>query len=693
MNGKWIWISDPRLQASDYNLFSQTQRPYCMAQFRKSFTWDKPIARLRLRVSGDVRFRLEVNGTLVLSGPPAVGGDFEMEDRPFGRYFAQTAELTLSGTTLEISALVQQQPVRLTDISRGHGGFFLEGVVCFADGTERTIATDRTWQARVYRHYVGPFTFDMRKAAGEWEEATEVPDIWHVQDAPLQPLTYTHIAPVQNGTWILQPGEKRTGVVDFDKIYSAHPVVFHSGDCAVHVDCMERPDKQSGEEKLFLCGQGEYCSFGMHSVGELHVTAENTGDKPLTLGFSILFVCYPVEQCGAFRCSDEGLNRVYEVCRHTLQICRQTLHLDSPMHQELMACTGDYYIETLMTAMTFGDLTLSKFDISRTADILRERQGVMFHTTYSMIYVQMVYDTYLYTGDKGMIADVWDALGILMERMHGYVDESGLVNNPPSYMFFDWMTRDGVNMHHPPRSMGQSLLCAFYFGALHTAAKLAQVMDEPQRAERYLERADKLRTAMNEKLYDTQRCLYFDGLDGEAPTNHWTPENVSGRHFSKHVNILCALYGVCGQEAARDLVERVLFDDTLLDMQPYFMHFALQAVYKVGLFPKYGMQMLERWKPLVAACDKGLQEGWFKPESGYAFDYSHAWGGTPAYQLPHKLLGLEMVEPGWKAIRLNPNLYGLDSADISVPTPYGMLRCRMQNGETELEIPQEIRIV
>ena len=86
------------------------------------------------------------------------------------------------------------------------------------------------------------------------------------------------------------------------------------------------------------------------------------------------------------------LNKVYEVCKWTLQICRQTLHLDSPKHQEPLACTGDYYIESLMTAFTFGDMRLAAFDVLRTADWLKENKGVMFHTSYSLIWVQMLYD-------------------------------------------------------------------------------------------------------------------------------------------------------------------------------------------------------------------------------------------------------------------------------------------------------------
>ena len=687
----WIWLSDPQYQVSDYNLFYLTDKPYCMAQFEKEYVFPKKAVRATLRVSGDVRFRLFVNGTFVYGGPPAVGGDFEPGNRPFGRYFAQTLEVLPGGECCTFLAEVQQQPVRLTDMSKGHGGFYLEGTVYFADGTTQQIGTDCTWKVRRNARYVSTFCFDGGKDAGAWEDAVEIPDIWRTEDAPIPPLSYTKILPAQGETLTVPAGESLAATVLFDKIYAAHICFDYDGDCTIHAECRERPDKRSGKEDLTFCGSGSYRGFGMHSVGELALQVRNTGKTPLTLHPYIQFVCYPAPVCGDFRCSDPGLNKVYDVCRHTLKICRQSLHLDSPMHQELLACTGDYYIESLMTAMTFGDLRLAEFDILRTADILREKQGNMFHTTYSMIYVQMVYDIYMYTGNLETVRAVWDALYILLERMHSFIGETGLLENPPSFMFFDWMVREGYTMHHPPKSMGQTLLCAFYYGALRTAVKLAGLLDEP--GDIYAVRADALRDAMNEKLFDKARRLYFDGTYDKSGGAEYLPVNVEGRFYSKHSNILCALYGVCPEADAADLVERVLADDTLLDMQPYFMHFALEAVSKTGLFPKYGIAMLKRWKQMTDICDKGLQEGWYKPEETYSFDYSHAWGGTPAYQLPHKLLGLEMLEPGYRKIRLHPQLFGLAWANITIPTPFGMISCTMKNGETEMVVPDGITVV
>jgi len=56
-------------------------------------------------------------------------------------------------------------------------------------------------------------------------------------------------------------------------------------------------------------------------------------------------------------------------------------------------------------------------------------------------------------------------------------------------------------------------------------------------------------------------------------------------------------------------------------------------------------------KAIYDECPKGLKEGWIQLH--YKFDYSHAWGGTPMYQLPARISGLEILEPGMKKIRFN----------------------------------------
>ena len=90
----------------------------------------------------------------------------------------------------------------------------------------------------------------------------------------------------------------------------------------------------------------------------------------------------------------------------------------------------------------------------------------------------------------------------------------------------------------------------------------------------------------------------------------------------------------------------------------------------------------------------GLPEGFHKPEKDYAFDHSHAWGGTPAYALPLALSGLEILEPGFRKIRLDPSLLGLEWVHVEIPTPYGMLHLRMQEGDSPIvTVPDGIILI
>ena len=50
-----------------------------------------------------------------------------------------------------------------------------------------------------------------------------------------------------------------------------------------------------------------------------------------------------------------------------------------------------------------------------------------------------------------------------------------------------------------------------------------------------------------------------------------------------------------------------------------------------------------------------------------------------------------MKKPGFREISLKPNLYGLDHAKIVMPTPYGDIRCIMEQGkEPVVEVPEGI---
>ena len=706
---KWIWLSPfvyPQHQHCRKDTYSSpkvTDGPgFAVVQFKKVVDCGGAVDSIRFRASGDTRFRIFLNGERLWTGPAEPGSDWIQPSTP-PQYFADEyvwkARDGKKPAVLEFLAEVRLGPMRGNEMSRGQGGFRMDADVQLADGKHLAIGTRPDWQCRLLSGWQNGSTFDARIPAIEWTAANVVEDIWHEDVAPIPVRDEWTVKPLEGGELVVQGGATSDAHATFDRIYAAYLVMEADAPCEITARMYEQnPRALHATEKAILTGgdSGSYfCSLALQSIGGIQWNVKSLdAARAVHAKVYLIATCYPVRQEGSFHCSDKGLDAVYDVCKWTLQICRQTMHLDSPKHQEPLACTGDYYIEAMMTAGTFGDMRLAALDVLRTAQVLQLSDGRLFHTTYSLIWVHMMWEVYQFTGDKELLKQCLPALDKLLGRFRKYMGENGLIDNPPDYMFVDWLVVSGQSMHHPPKSLGQTVLNCFYHGALLDAARVYAECGKTAVAQTCNEQAAALQKVCRALLYDSEKQLFFDGLPGTEPAKgRWMPANTQERHFSRHANTLAVLCDVVTGAEAAALLERTL-DSDMQEVQPYFMHYVLEAVEKCGLFEKRGLGILRKWIPLAEECPRGLKEGWIAPQADYGFDYSHAWGGTPAWQLPARLLGFKMLEPGFAKISLSPRLCGLEWFDISMPTPKGMLRCRLEKGKTpQVDLPAGLACV
>lgn len=703
----WIWLDEkcyPEYQKNAYNtLFDCSNKEsekflYCVADFEKCLEYGKKIKSFSFSISADNSYILHINDEFIGIGPALPGGDFLCTGKT-PKHYSDRYELDFSSKEtfrLEICAKVRLQPELCCDYSRGHGGFYLSGTVIFEDGTAEHIETDSTWFANPDKCCNCFSSCDSRlyeNSSSINNKSVVIQDIWNPEYSHIPPRSFNEV--LQKEIWI-DAGKTESFEFELDKIYGVHPFVKCYGSGNVTLKMCELKGQTETEERIvFDYPGGEYHSFRMHSAGMVTLIVENTDDTEASVTLSLIAPWYPIEKEGSFVTSNAGLNKVYDVCKHTLKICRQSIHLDSTKHQELLACTGDYNIESLMTMFCFGDMRLAEFDLMRTADWLVINNGVMFHTTYSLIWVQMLRDVYMITGRKEVLFYCENALKTLLDRFETYKDSGEIIENPPDFMFVDWTVIDGFSMHHPPKALGQTVLNAFYYNALINAADIYSFLGDDEVSENIKNKAENFKKEFNNVFFDNEKKLYFDGLGTPCGgEKHYHPANVNKKYFSKYPNILASLFGLADEELAKDILDRVIFNDELQDIQPYFMHYLLNAIRKYDMFDKYGMKLLERWIPVVEECDKGLAEGWIAPEESYSFDHSHAWGGTPAYQMPMALTGLEILEPGMKKLKFTPKLYGLEYAKISFPTDYGMVEIDLQKDKKAvIKAPECIEII
>lgn len=697
----WIWLDDeiyPECQSNHYSgLMPELNYNYAVAEFKKTYTFEKRINYISLLFSGDTAFEIYLNGKIIATGPSPVGGDFLGNDKPRSKHYSNEMAIEVNGKSLDFFVRVKMGPVGIYEYSKGQCGFSLSAIVSFGDFDKKKISTDSTWLARKNRAYTKPYEFDGRICPDEWTQAKKVKDIWDNDLVYLPQLERNVIIPKADGLTVKAKSTQEF-TVDFDKIYAAILAldVKTKGDVKIEVTAYETEiDSRSKTETLYFNSDGEYTGLQVHSVGALKIKITNESDADTVVIPKIITVNYPAQSCAKTTTSDKDLNLVLNVCAHTLKICRQHIHLDSPCHYEPLACTGDYYIESLMTAFSYGDMRLAEFDIIRTAELLRSNNGRMFHTTYSLIWVLMLYDVYMFTGHIELLEKCKDALIILLDRFKTYIGENNIIEYPPDYMFIDWLYIDGITLHHPPKALGQTCLNMFYFGALEKAKDIFNILGDESKAEECKNGANALKTAVNEVLFDKDRQMYFEGMTTPTPENmisHDMPQNTTKKYYRKHANILAAYFGICDDEMCKNLIHRIMNDEIEGIYQAYFAHYLMEAVYRNGLRDEYTLKIAEQWKKHVKDCPKGLTEGFYPPEPTYSFDHSHAWGGTPLYSVPLALTGFKMVKPGFEEISLSPSLMGLEKADIQIPTPYGNITVSLEKGnETVYNIPEQIK--
>lgn len=88
---KWIWLDrekHPDAQTTVFHpcAFSAEETAlrgnYTVAEFTRTYRFDKRVKSARLRFDGDTTFDVWMNDTLLATGPVRTGGDFLFNDTP-----------------------------------------------------------------------------------------------------------------------------------------------------------------------------------------------------------------------------------------------------------------------------------------------------------------------------------------------------------------------------------------------------------------------------------------------------------------------------------------------------------------------------------------------------------------------------------------------------------------------------------
>lgn len=673
--GRWIWLD---AQAS-------TQ----VGMLRKEVTLAQAPTRVTAWMTGDMKYRLYVNGRLVSRGPVDIGMDFT--GGCTHRWFYDTRDLTpffRKGVNVIAVEVFAQWHLGFT-VSRGKPGFLFEAELTGPGGAKTTLTSDSSWQGVPGGQFVDPTTWDMGKEPAGWREAgfdakawpacREIENLWE----PLIPSEMPPLLEARYPAMRIDGLPNRTMTADgsftvvFDRVLSAYMTLRVKGGAGARVTL-----KALHTVTLTLDGSEQYFELPFLTEIAPSFTVEVAGlTSPLEIvDVGASFTSQPVDYRGEFECNDEWLNRIWKVSRWAVQVCLQTHHLDSPNHQEPISDPGDYVIEAMAGYYAFGLHWLARQDVRKFAWVLKDVKYHNFHTSYSLGWVQMLMDCYDYSGDRALVEELAPYVHELLDTYATWRGKNGIISDAPNYMFMDWVKIGGFQCHHPPAVVGQGYMTAFYYNAMGLATRVAQLTGDAARAQDYAARRRELADAFNRELWNPDKGLYRDGkpFQSSVAPHDWLPADTDIETFSPHVNLLAVLYDLAPKDRQRQIVEGVLAAEETLNTQPWFMYWVFGAIGHAGLFEKHGMSQIRRWK--IVPETQSFREMW---NDG---DLSHGWCSSPLIQMSSRVLGVTSSSPGFRTIAVRPMPCGLTWAKGKVPTPHGDVAVAWSSGADKFEL-------
>ena len=428
------------------------------------------------------------------------------------------------------------------------------------------------------------------------------------------------------------------------------------------------------------------------SGGRLSPVADGTVRLPMSRGWryvhvipesgvSVAGVAMDEELCplvrgGAFRCSDERLNRIWDVSACTLELTTRELYIEGAK-RDRWTWSGDARQSYLMGYYLFGDSRLAR-------DTLFYQRGgdpVAMHINqimdYTFYWFMSVREYYLYTGDRVFLEQIHDRMVSLMDFVIGRLDAKGRPHDcPGDWMFIDWAPEELHNTGGVT-SFEQMLLVE----ALEALSEVSETIGRGG-ASAYRARAAKLRAEVVPLFWNAEKGALMHLLKDDGTLD---PQ------LTRYPNMFGLAWGYFDAAQRESVLKNVIFNDAVMKIQtPYMRFYELEALCRLGLRSKVLDEVRAYWGGML---DEGATSFWelYNPDEkgdakyamyGRPFSKSlcHAWGASPLYLFGRYVLGVEPTKPGYAEYTVAPDLGGLDWAEGVVPTPHGPISVSVKDG-------------
>ncbi|MBO7686554.1 MAG: family 78 glycoside hydrolase catalytic domain, partial [Kiritimatiellae bacterium] len=393
-------------------------------------------------------------------------------------------------------------------------------------------------------------------------------------------------------------------------------------------------------------------------------------------------VNYPIDLTeSSFSCSDERLNRIYDLCKHTILVSSFAgIYVDGD--RERIPYEADAYINQLSDYAVHSDYSLAR----------ASHAYLMKHPTWPTEWKQhsilMAWADWMWTGDASALAEFYEPLckDKLSEKYRrasdGLLATGGerprgkLVNANGAADIVDWPLgeRDGFVFTEV-----NAVVNAFYYRNLLQVAEFALALHKPDDAGVYGHRARDVRKAYNAAFFDAKRGVYRDGIGTD--------------HASLHANAAALAFGLVHGKDAKRVAQYCISKGMACSV--YFAQYLLEGLFNAGeADAAIALMTASGDRSWLGMMDQGAtttMEAWavkYKPN----LDLCHAWGTPPLNVISRYILGVTPLEPGFAKIRVRPQVGSLARVEGKVPTAKGPVSVRVEGGVLTLDVPAPARV-
>jgi alpha-L-rhamnosidase len=415
-------------------------------------------------------------------------------------------------------------------------------------------------------------------------------------------------------------------------------------------------------------------NFRTYRYIKLIVTTKN---EPLVIDDLYgTFTGYPFKRASVFNTDNPEIKQILDIGWRTARLNAYETYTDCPYYEQLQYI-GDTRIQAIVSYYNTNDdrlarNALTQIDHSRIAEGVTRScyptKGTQIISTFSLWYICMLHDYWMYRGDNDFIKDKLVGERDILHFFSKYQQPDGSLKDTPYWAFVDWAGNLGGQVKGADGSAAiydLQLLWAYQW-----AAEMEGKIGLHELAVIYNQKAGQLKATIQRKYWDPAKGLYADTKDKDG--------------YSQHVNSLAILTGMLNTADMTAVANKMLADKSLTHCSVYFKYYLNQALVKAGLGNDY-MNWLDIWKENIAV---GMTT-WAEDSSlGTVRSECHAWGASPNIEFFRTVLGIDSYAPGFSKIKIEPHLGTITKVSGEIPHPDGKVSAAyaLEKGKWKINI-------